>query len=129
MSVQKRQQDQSGDMRNEDLNLKHANDPQVGDYWNEMFAPCYLIIDRSRFSVSFLDKQTKSDNGWTWDVANVKTMTIKEFSKMVRYTSEAMNNKTWCDVTPNWKHAEAFIKAAFEVDEEDGRVQVEEATS
>ena len=117
MSVQKRQQDQSGDMRNEDLNLKHANDPQVGDYWNEMFAPCYLIIDRSRLSVSFLDKQTKSDNGWTWDVVNVKTMTIKEFSKMVRYTSEAMNNKTWCDVTPNWKHAEVFINAVFEVSE------------
>jgi hypothetical protein len=44
-------------------------------------------------------------------------MTIKEFSKMVRYTSEAMNNKTWCDVTPNWKHAEVFINAAFKVSE------------
>jgi len=38
-----------------------------------------------------------------------------------------MNNKTWCDVTPNWKHAEVFINAAFEVDESDDRIQIKEA--
>jgi hypothetical protein len=111
------------------LNLNHANDPQVGDYWHEMFCPCFLVLDRSRFSVSFLYKTIKDNDGWTWDVSNVQTMTIKEFSKRVRYTSESLKDKTWCDVIPDWKHAEAFIKAAFEVDEENGRVQVEEATS
>lgn len=108
-------------MIDDELNHKHANDPKVGDYWHEMFSPCFLVIDRSRFSVSFLHKTKEADaHHWTWDTSKIETVAIKDFANRVSYKSESMKDKTWCDVVPDWKHAETFIKKAFESAEGEG---------
>lgn len=106
-------------MIDDELNAKHASDPQVGDYWHEMFVPCYLVIERTSFSVSYLEhrKETLDENDkwtWTWDTSKISMKTVKGFQEMVSYNSENMKHKTWCDVVPNWKHTEHFVKDAFD---------------
>lgn len=101
----------------EETNIAHAANPQVGDYWEERFSPCFLVIDVSRFSVSFLSKTKLVLNAVTlekdrfWDVSHIETCTHKEFQKRVSYGSIP---GTWCDCTPNWKPAAEYIEEALE---------------
>jgi hypothetical protein len=95
------------------LNWKHVNDPQPGDYWHEMFGPCYLVVDRSRLAVSYLEHIVSLEEGkkWAWDTKRVTTTSIEDFVKLLSYTS--LKEKTWCDVIPNWKYGQAFIDEVF----------------
>lgn len=94
-----------------ELNYKHAVDPQEGDYWHEMFAPCFLVIERNNFSVSFLEKTKLTEEGrWTWDISQISTSSLNDFTSRLLYSS--MKDKTWCDVNPNWEYANTFIEAA-----------------
>lgn len=101
---------------NKELNEQHAANPQVGDYWEERFYPCFLVIEASKFSVSFLSKTKRELNTVTqekdlfWDVSHIETCTPKEFKRRVSYNSIP---GTWCDVTPNWRGAEGYIKEAM----------------
>ena len=102
---------------NKQLNEQHAANPPVGDYWEERFSPCFLVIEASKFSVSFLSKTKLVRNAVTqekdlfWDVSHIETCTRAEFKKRVSYRSIP---GTWCDVTPNWSRAEGYIKEAME---------------
>lgn len=101
----------------EETNIEHAANPQVGDYWHERFSPAFLVIDVSRFSVSFLSKTKRVLNGITWeqdtfwDTSYIVTCTHKEFQKRVSYGSIP---GTWCDCIPNWKPAAEYIEEALE---------------
>ena len=96
---------------NKELNEKHAANPQAGDYWSErVFIPCFLVIDVSRFSVSFLSKTKTVQGDKFWDTSHIETCTHKEFKKRVSYNYIP---GTWCDVTPNWKYAAEYIEEAL----------------
>jgi hypothetical protein len=100
----------------EETNIEHAANPLVGDYWHERFSPAFLVIDVSRFSVSFLSKTKRVPNDITWeqdlfwDVSHIETCTPKEFKRRVSYNSIP---GTWCDVTPNWSGAAEYIEEAL----------------
>jgi hypothetical protein len=81
------------------LNEEHAEHPQAGDYWSEMFMPCYMIIKADDHFVTFCDEMKKVDeNHWTWDFQRgIKETTIEAFSKKVHYNSIP---GCWCWVTP-----------------------------
>ena len=103
---------------NKQLNEQHAANPQVGDYWQERFSPCpcFLVIEASKFSVSFLSKTKLVLNAVTlekdrfWDVSHIETCTPKEFKRRVSYNSIP---GTWCDATPNWSGAAEYIEEAL----------------
>ena len=92
------------------VNIKHSAKPQAGDYWAERYSvPCFLVIESTDFSVSFISK-TKTVNGDKfWDVSHIESCTPKEFQSRVSYGSIS---GTWCDCTPNWKHAKEYIEEA-----------------
>ena len=96
---------------NKELNEKHADNPQVGDYWCERHSiPCFLVIDASKFWVSFLSKTKREFGDTFWDTSKIETCTRKEFKKRVSYNYIP---GTWCDVTPNWKYAAEYIEEAL----------------
>ena len=97
-------------------NEKHASNPQPGDYWQEFFSPCFLVLEATSFSVSFLHKKKKVGQDMYWDVSQIETCTPTQFKKRVSYGSIP---GTWCDVEPNWKYAAEYIaKAKAFVDNE-----------
>jgi hypothetical protein len=76
-------------------------DPQIGDYWHEMFCPQLVVIGRKGDSVVVCDATKEVDSShWTWDVERVTTLTLAEFKKRLCYSSEAMKNKTVANVNP-----------------------------
>ena len=95
------------------LNWKHVNNPQVGDFWHEMFGPCFLVVDRSRLAVSYLEHivPLEESKKLTWDTKRVTTTSIEDFVKRLSYQS--LKENTWCDVIPNWEHGQKFIDKVF----------------
>ena len=93
-------------------NLKHALNPQIGDYWNECFAPVCVVVDVSEFAVTVVDGTKVVDNRkWTFDIEKTTTYTRKEFVDRFRYgrigndnfkatDADDIKNKFWCDVFP-----------------------------
>jgi hypothetical protein len=86
----------------------HAREPKVGDYWHDMFAPIYCVVDVSQFHVTLLTKTVPvGDDRWTWNTDHVEIMTRKDFNDKVRYrglrntaTKGPLDDQCWCDVMP-----------------------------
>lgn len=108
---------------NHELNLKHALDPEVGDYWQEMFMPICVVVDATQFSVTVCDK-TKSvgENRWTWDISKLEVYSREDFGNRYRYgncSAEAfkatdtddIKNRFWCNVAPG---AHKWVREALE---------------
>lgn len=93
-----------------DLNIEHAANPQIGDYWHERFSPSCLVIGVTPFSVSYLSKMKYIDGNKYWDTAHVATCNRAEFKRWVSYNSIP---GTWCDVVPNWPPANGYIEEAM----------------
>lgn len=94
-------------------NLKHAKDPQIGDYWHECFTPIAVVVDVSRFSIVLCEKTKSPDEkSWTWDLDKLEVYTKKDFVNRFRYgrvgkpkfkgtdDMTSIKNKFWCDVSP-----------------------------
>lgn len=94
---------------NKALNIKHAANPQVGDFWQEFFHPCFLVLAATPFAVTFLSKTKRVDGDLEWDASHIESCTPKQFERRVSYGSIP---GTWCDVTPNWKHTAELIEEA-----------------
>lgn len=71
-----------------ELNWKHYNWPEVGDYWHEMFCPYFIVLavlDDGLFIVC--DETLRVDDShWKFNLALAKQVTIDYFSK-VKYAS------------------------------------------
>lgn len=88
-----------------ETNEKHANDPQVGDYWNEHCVATAVVVSRPDKDTVCICR-TKRD-GMTWDLRRIEVMPVSEFSKWVHYNTCP---GTWCDVYP--RHSEWVADAA-----------------
>lgn len=86
---------------NNELCQEHLSQPQVGDYWHEMFAPICVVVGKTDSTVTIC-KKTKSvdDNHWTWDTSIIEVMQLEDFKKWLCYKSDSMKDKTWCRVVP-----------------------------
>ena len=92
-------------------NIKHANNPQVGDYWQEMLQPILLVLktNKRKKEVTFVQEKVELDtNYWTWDLEKPEVLSFKEFKDKLIYTTDSEN--TWCDVWPNADRHQDFIK-------------------
>lgn len=89
-------------MRNDTLNQRHLLNPELGDYWHEMFCPILVVVDLYDNVVRCLEKKKAAGQGhWTWDVDKVSEYNKSEFAAKLRYGGDGdLANKTWCDVSP-----------------------------
>jgi hypothetical protein len=79
------------------LNQEHFDNPTVGDYWQEMFCPYFIvleIVDSSWFWICD-ERKAVDSNHWTWDLENSKIVSKKYFDR-VKY--DPTNNKFMADV-------------------------------
>lgn len=85
----------------QERNLKHIENPQPGDYWNEMFCPYHVVLAVTDSSVIICDKKVDMDDGWTFDLSETKTISHLEHRDLVTYST--MRDKFVADVVPNSK--------------------------
>ena len=70
------------------LNDRGANNPEVGDYWVEMYDPVCLVIAVSDNYVRILEHLKFPRPGkWTWDIDRSRILTRGEFAVLHRYES------------------------------------------
>jgi hypothetical protein len=92
------------------LNLEHVENPQVGDYWQEMLVPILLVLKVNKRSktVTFTEKKIELDtNYYTWDLENPSVLKFEDFKKKLLYKHQ---ESTWADVVPNADRHKDFIK-------------------
>lgn len=88
--------------------LRHARNPKVGDYWNEMFMPVLLVVEVDDKWVKFCEKTkpARNGNGWTWDLTEFVSLPRYKFIQKLQYGgisddwSGDMSEKFWCSVIP-----------------------------
>lgn len=86
-------------MRDDAANIQHSRNPQIGDFWHEMFCPIMVVLDVTPLHVIICDKTKSIDRDhWTWDTAEIKTLTREQFALKPHYDSPKMAHKFHCDV-------------------------------
>ena len=83
------------------LNCDHADNPRIGDFWQEHFMPIAVVLGRPTPETVLVCQETKRHpdrKSLTWDLAKCQVMQVSEFSKMVRYSG--IPDKCWADVDP-----------------------------
>jgi len=97
----------------ESQNLEHRDNPRPGDYWEDHLCPVCVVLDASRFAISYCRKtKDVGSDRWAWDLSAIETMTPKDFKVWLTYTSM---DKTWASCHPESqldvvKHALETIK-------------------
>lgn len=100
-------------MRDEAANIQHARNPEVGDYWHEMFCPVMVVLDVTSLHVIICKKKKDVDRDhWTWDVSETKHLTREQFALEPHYSTAKMAHKFHCDVIPR---GHADVAAAYAV--------------
>ena len=94
------------------LNIKHCENPEVGDYWNDMLVPILVVIGVTPTEV-IICKKTKyvGPDRWTWDLTQIKRLSKEEFSSSLKYGGQSeFSNRFHCIVRPGaqkWVRKEA----------------------
>lgn len=82
-----------GSPEREALNKARIEDPQLGDFWHEMFQPYFVVVGIRRTvlgaKVVTVCQKTKSEdpNRWTWDLSKLDEISVAELRKQVTYSS------------------------------------------
>jgi hypothetical protein len=83
----------------EQLNREHAKNPQVGDFWHEIFSPYFLVVEITKYGIIVLDKTRPVDKDhYIFDETKPRVMTLDDLYKMVTY--ETMRDKFVADCRP-----------------------------
>lgn len=62
--------------------------PQTGDYWNEMFCPVCVVVDVRQDSLVICRKTKWFPNDkWSWDLSELTWMPRAEFRSWLSYDS------------------------------------------
>lgn len=106
---------------------EHLINPQIGDYWQEMYCPVAVVVDATDFCVVVCETtRSTSEHTWTWDLSELKIYTRKEFRYRWTYgrignenfsgnSEKEIDNQCWCHVLPRaheWVHnaAKAMVE-------------------
>ena len=98
-------------MRDHETNEKHAIGPEPGDFWHEMFSPILVVLEVTPDTVVFCRRQEQvGRDRWRWNATLTERLPRDEFSKLLRYQSQAMKHKFYADVIPrgHMPDAEAY---------------------
>jgi hypothetical protein len=91
------------DVDREELNRKHRSNPEIGDYWNEMFVPVLVVLDIGRAKTGVLICETIKDvdsQHWTWDLSKTQWVSLAEFARKISYDTPSLDDKCFADVVP-----------------------------
>ena len=79
-------------------NRAHAEYPQVGDYWHEMYCPYFMVLEVLENHVIICEKTKQVDNNhWTFDLDECKLISKEKLEKRVKYSTM---DKFVADVVP-----------------------------
>jgi len=82
-----------------ELNEKHANKPEIGDYWNEMFCGICVVLKIIENNILICkSKKYAGQDRWTWDLDKTELMGKDDFKKWISYSHI---DGYWCDVLPS----------------------------
>ena len=83
----------------QEQNKQHTDNPQVGDFWHEMFSPYHVVLAVTDTHVIICDKTVPAgSNHYTFDLTETKTVTLEEHKNIVTYST--MRDKFVADVVP-----------------------------
>ena len=90
--------------------LRHAYNPRIGDYWQEMLVGIVVIVGRPSAEEVLVCRE-KIDHGdsWSWDLSKCKVEKVADFVRRLRYNKDDANSKFWCHCWPErmtWVEAE-----------------------
>lgn len=86
-------------MDQEELNLKHIENPELGDYWHERFSGVCVVLKVTEDTVTISRKKVDVDEDhWTFILEEAETLSLKEFKEFLTYASN--RSKCWADVFP-----------------------------
>lgn len=82
-----------------ELNQKHYDCPEVGDYWHEHFVPYLVVLRRlDNGNLVICDEQMDLVGGTAFDVDKAREITHRELRDKITYSSD--NTKFVADVVP-----------------------------
>ena len=84
-----------------ELTNKHAENPEPGDYWHEMFNPVAVVLEVKGDELTICKTTRRHGEGWTWDLEFCYTTTKQKFKDWISYDNI---EGYWCDVSDH-KHA------------------------
>lgn len=83
------------------LDAGHLADPEVGDYWHDMFSPVCVVVGRREGAAVVCEHTKVTDpDHWTWDLSRLRWVTLAEFARWLTFQGESMAGRTWCHVLP-----------------------------
>ena len=81
-------------------NLRGLTDPKIGDYWQEMFCPYFLVVDVKGNDITVLsclggsytrkhelNAKIDTKDGWTFDLSKSMVVNREWMTKAVKYES------------------------------------------
>lgn len=84
-----------------EMSRQHLLNPEVGDFWQEMFAPVCVVLEVNPSCITICRKVTHQDKDhWTWDLDKTEHMMLADWRKWLRYPTD--DSKTWAHT--GWKH-------------------------
>jgi len=115
---------------NSTLNQEATTNPQPGDYWHEMFCPCFLVVRVKGNDITILDFMSKDPavnarivdtNGWDVDYTRARVVDRAWIKNMVSYNSipgfvaDVVRSKRWSEIAEQWRIQEcARLRKAWE---------------
>lgn len=79
--------------------LKHALNPEPGDYWDEMLVGVCVVLEVTDTHVVICkSKRIVDSDHWTWDLSKKTYLSRQEFKKWLEY--DTMPNNFWASVNP-----------------------------
>ena len=81
------------------LNKEHIENPQIGDFWHEMFSPYFVVAEITNNGVIVYDKTLPDGpNHYVFDETKQKIMNKEEMRNKVTYST--MRDSFVADVRP-----------------------------
>lgn len=91
-----------------ELNQKHYDCPEVGDYWHEHFCPFLVVLHRlDNGNLVICDEQMGITGGSAFDVDKAREITHRELRDKITYSSD--REKFMADVAPKGLLVQADI--------------------
>ena len=115
-------------------NIRGLTDPKIGDYWQEMFCPYFLVVDVRGDNITVLsclggsytrkhEPNAKIDlkDGWTFDLSKSLVVNREWMTKAVKYESidgfvaDVGNSEKTVNIAMEWRnHKQKQIRKQIE---------------
>lgn len=71
-----------------ELNDQHATNPQVSDYWEEMFSPVAVVLAVNGTAITICRKTVpEGTDMWMWDLDKAETIDVSALKSWLGYKS------------------------------------------